>query len=113
MDIIPSNGGTVTANAKPKVLAIIHPDGFLQFYCDQPIDLRVVDFPLVSSPKAEILAETYLELTLPQYFRGVYWPGNLKHVHTQTIRNPADLADAQWRQDFLSTLQSLSREAST
>ena len=92
-----------------KVLLVLHADGFIEAYADRDhVDVRTVVMPHV--PGGEILAEEYMELTLPRVYRDIFFPLNRRAVDNVRKLAPSQIVQQQLDREFLSTLTDLRAE---
>lgn len=63
------------------LLAVSHPDGFIELYGEH-ITAKIIRVPVAESLEGERLAEDFIELGLPHYWRQLYFPG--KRIATGT-----------------------------
>jgi len=77
---------------RPSVLVVVSPDGFLEVFASPGVKVHVVE-RLAVGPQSESAADGLLELTLPTWARGIYWPRNL--VATHAIRGLTVMEEAE------------------
>lgn len=91
----------------PRALVVLHSDGFVEVFGDQGLDVQVVLMPHMESRAGELLAEQWLEGSLPLRMRGVYCPQ--RRVASGKIRTlrPTDILQAEWELELLRRLDRL------
>ena len=77
---------------RPSVLVVLSSDGFAEVFASPGVRIHVAE-RLNAAPGNEDLADEYLDLTLPTWARGTYWPRNL--VATHTIRGLTIMEEAE------------------
>ena len=108
------NSSTVTPQNKPisppprreQVLIVAHADGWIECFAERHIDVRIVIMPDVNTPESEILAEQYIESSIPEVYRKIYWPGNLRSAGMIEKISPSVLL---WRDWELATIKAIGR----
>lgn len=84
----------------PRVLVVLHADGYVETYADG-VDVHVAVMPHMESPAGKRLADEYLSVALPEAYRDLYWPGLIEATgQVETIR-PSDIARQQVMADLL------------
>ena len=71
--------------SRPKRQAVVvaaHPDGFVEIFANQNIDVRIVRIPVAHTRAGEILAEQCAELMLPRRYRDLWRRDHLRAVGT-------------------------------
>lgn len=63
-------------NSTKHVLVVAHADGYIEVFADKGIRCRFVNICQMPTVEGEILAERYLEESLPKPFKDIYFPGN-------------------------------------
>lgn len=76
---------------RARVLILAYPDGFLEVYSDQGVDIHVVTPVCMRTKAGEALADEYLDATLPRRFAELHVAPNLRAVHTARVIRPSDL----------------------
>ncbi|MEQ8211043.1 MAG: hypothetical protein RH917_14545 [Lacipirellulaceae bacterium] len=66
------------------VLVVTDGDGYLEIFAEKNLDVRIERLPVAHAHAAEVIAEDYLEATLPRRYRELYWPG--KRRATAVVR---------------------------
>lgn len=74
---------------RAKVLVVAHPDGFLEVYGDN-IDVHIVTPLSMYTAAGEVLADEYLDATLPWRFRDLHVMPKLRAMHQVKVVRPSD-----------------------
>lgn len=95
--ILPPPTRTGKSNLTPprreQVLVVAHGDGFIQAFAEGHIDIRIVMMPMVDgSSHGEILAEEWLERSVPDCYRRIFWPGNVRATAMHERVRPSNIA---------------------
>ncbi|WP_442485599.1 hypothetical protein [Aeoliella sp. SH292] len=86
------------------VLLLAHADGWLEVFAERHIQAKIVMVPSTGSLTGELLAEQYLDATLPHRYRDLHWPGKLRAADRLRTVRPSDLMR---REHDLAILQGL------
>ena len=91
------------------VLILAHGDGWIEAFAEKHVDVRIEMVPWMTTPAGEILAEEYVELSVPKRYRDVYWP-NLRRAAdmVRTVR-PSDIERVAWNLEFLDAVTEAGR----
>ena len=104
--------GKPTASPPPRreqVLVIAHHDNWIECFAERHIDVRIVMMPYVGiDATGEILAEQWLEQSIPECYRNIYFPGNLRAAAKIETILPSKIA---WRNAEMSFLRLLNTMA--
>jgi hypothetical protein len=92
------------------LLIVLHGDGYVQAFSEKHIDVRIAVCPYMESPEGEILAEEFLELSLPWRYRELYWPGNLRAMGIACEARPSEIAYADWQLEMIQTLDRVAND---
>lgn len=95
------------------VLVVLHSDQFVEVFAHSFIDVRIVDMPKVSSTDAEILAEEFIERSIPRFYRQVFWPGCRRAMHQTRSLTVDDIAYTKWKSELLREIQRIEASAET
>ena len=70
----------LSPNSTPRarVLVISHPDGHLEVFGEQNIDVLIQRVPRADSDQGRCIAEDVVELLLPLRFKNLYWPNKCR-----------------------------------
>ena len=84
---------------KPKVLIVVAPKGILEVYTNRHMRILIAKKlrGLPETTEAYLKDEEYLELGLPKWAQGIYYPGLLRATDTIRLRTPAEEADVALR----------------
>ena len=104
-----------TSHLKPRtpretVLVVVNGDGWVQVYGQKHVDVRIVIAPYTTTPEGERLAEEYVELTLSQRYRDLYWPGMIRAADMVRVIRPSDIVQHNWNLDLLRSIKRLGKE---
>lgn len=91
---------------KQKLLGVLHPDNYLEFY-GEGVDVMIVRVPMSFSRHAEITAEDVFEARLPLGFRQLYDRSKLIKAASTRPLAPTTLARAIETQKSISRLNRL------
>jgi len=58
-----------------KVLVVLYADGWVECYAQRDVDVLTVVKPFAATPEAGVIAERYLDETLPMQYAELHWPG--------------------------------------
>lgn len=86
-----------------KVLVVSHGD-WLEVFAEEDVDVRIVHMPRLpdtESDEFQITAETYLEGTLPENYKRLFFQGNLRVADVTRCPSPRELADRSWGLDMI------------
>ena len=89
------------------VLILAHGYGWLEAFAEKHVDVRIEMVPQVTTQAGEILAEEYVELSLPRRYRDVYWPGNRRAADMMRVVRPSDIAWREYHVELLRAIQQL------
>ena len=92
------------------VLVLAHPDGWLETFAEKHVDVRIVMVPQVTTQAGEILAEEYVEASLPKRYRDVYWPANRRAADMLRVVRPSDIAWREYELELLRAIQQLGNQ---
>lgn len=91
------------------VLVLAHGDGWIEAFGEKHIDVRIEMVPYVTTQPGEILAEEYVETSLPKRFRDVYWPGDRRAADMLRVVRPCDIAWREYDVGLLRAIQELGK----
>jgi hypothetical protein len=86
----------------------LHADGFVEVFADDNTTVHVGIMPHVA-PEGERLAAEFFEQNLPQRYRNLYWPGNLKAADVVRSVKPSDLLRRRVELDVLKAVDRLAK----
>ncbi|MCO6047951.1 hypothetical protein NG895_28950 [Aeoliella sp. ICT_H6.2] len=86
------------------VLVLAHADGWLEAFAERNIDVLIVMVPTTGTVAGEVVAEEFLDQTLPLRYRDLHWPIKRRAADKLRIVRPSDLVR---RQHDLALLQGL------
>ena len=89
------------------ILAVVHPDHYLEIFAPRNVDARIITLPSVASIAAEVIAQEYVTATLPKPYQSIYWPSNLRAAATLRTVSVADLAARRADVELLRTLNEI------
>lgn len=121
MTIITSSGQTAHQNrrtppvARPPiepVLLLAYADGWLELFAERHIQAKIVMVPSTGTIGGELLAEQYLDATLPHRYRDLHWPGKLRAADRIRTVRPSELVRRQHELAILSGLDAIERRFS-
>lgn len=95
-----------TPPRREQILGIVHHDGWIELYGERHIDARIVMVPAMSTAAGEIAAEQYIETILPDCYRRLYWPGNLRAAAMMRVVHPSDIARRNHELELLRSIDS-------
>jgi hypothetical protein len=90
---------------REKILVLLYSDGFVEVYGEKHIDARIVNVPVASTPAGEILAEEYVELTIPRCYRDIYFPTAKRATELLRPIKPSDIAFRKWSVELVRQIQ--------
>lgn len=61
-----------------RVLVVVHPDRWIEVFGGRSLDVAIVQMPTTTCAVNGLLAENLIELSMPERFRQIYWPNNLR-----------------------------------
>lgn len=67
-------------HTRRKVLVVMHADNWVEVYAAKDVDVHMSCKPSASTAEAGVLAERYLEATLPRGYADLYCPGNRRNA---------------------------------
>ena len=86
---------TPNSNRKSPILIVAHADRYLEAFSRDRTPIRIVQMPDVKGVEGELVAEKYLEQSLPKQFRDIYFPGYRRATHLIQPTKPSDIAGIQ------------------
>jgi len=100
------------------VLVVAHHDGWLEVFGDREhIDARIVMAPTLggepstaTQQRFEVLAEEYLELTIPRRYRDIYVPINRRAADKLRLVTPESIACRQTDIELLRAIERMGAE---
>jgi hypothetical protein len=95
---------------RPAVVLVVGPGPVAEIYSDLPIRLHVAERLAVEHPDDELLADEYLDSTLPPWARDVYMPGRLRALVPIRPRTVEAEGERLRRLEVLRILQDLGQE---
>ncbi len=95
---------------REKVLVVAHGDNFIEVFGAKNVAALIVRCPTMGSNNGEELAEDYLESSLPQRWRELYFPGFLRASLANRPLVPSVIDEAQWTRDFLTGINDMSSQ---
>lgn len=100
---------------KPRqaVLIVCHPDGYIEAYADQNVDVHIAQMPKMGTTAGRIAAEQYLDASLKPRYRDLYWPYKKRAADMVREVHPSDIAERNWRLDMLNVLDRIGAEPDT
>lgn len=87
------------------VLILAHGDGWSEAFAEKHVDVRIAMVPCMTTPADEILAEEYVELSLPKRYRDIYWPVNRRAADMMRVVRPSDIARRHYEMDLLHSIK--------
>jgi len=104
----------VTARPKrEQVLIVLHADGHVEAFAAKTTDVRIARCPVSFNDEMAILAEDWLEQTLPWRWRHLFFPGNVRATANARSLLPSRLAKAQWIRKLIKALSEIEARKST
>ena len=91
------------------VLVLAYADGWIEVYAERHVSAKIVLVPSTGSVAGEVLAERYLDETLPYRYREVHWPGKLRAADKLRTVRPSDMARRDHDLALLHGLQAVER----
>ncbi len=84
---------TVRTSREPTipVLVAIYCDGFVEVFGDKQVDAVVINVPSTGSTRGEILAEQFVELSIPARHRHIYVPGLVRASKLGRVVTPDEI----------------------
>ena len=92
---------------RKKVLVLLNSDGFVECFANKDVDIHILNKPHASTPAAEVLAEEYVELTIPRSYREVYWPSYRRAVEQVRKTTPEDIMRRKYDVELLRAILAL------
>lgn len=92
---------------REKVLVVLNSDGFVECYAGKSVDVHIVAKPHASTPAAEILAQVYVDLSIPQAYRAVYFPSCCRAAEQLCRITAADIIYRKADVELLRGIQAL------
>lgn len=96
-----------SAAPRANALAVLGGDGDLEIYGPSTLDVLIVNRPYLPTPQGEILAEEYLDLTLPQSGREIFFPGMIRARRFVEKLALSDLLLVNYQREVLRALDQL------
>ncbi len=87
------------------VLILAYGDGWIEAFAEKHVDVRIEIVPCMTTPAGAILAEEYVELSLPKKYRDIYWPGNRRAAEMMRVVRPSDIARRDFELDVLHSIE--------
>lgn len=100
----------MTRIQRARVLILAYPDGFLEVYSDQGVDIHVVTPIYMRTKAGEAMADEYVDATLPRRFHDLHVAPNLRAVHTARVIRPVDEAERLLRVDLIREAKAIGAE---
>lgn len=101
------NDTTTTSNEKTPVLIVVHSGSWVEVFGPKNIEATIVNAPFIGTVAGEVLAEQYLDATLPHRMAAIYCPGNRRAADSARIVRPSDIAAAKLDVAIARTLSEL------
>lgn len=92
------------------VLVLAHGDGWLEAFAEKHVDVRIEMVPYMTTQAGEILAEEYVELSVPKRYRDVYWPNLRRAADMMRVVRPSDIAWREYDLELLRAIQQLGNQ---
>ena len=90
---------------REKILVLLYHDGFVEVYGDKHIDCRIVNVPVTGLAAGEILAEQFVELTIPRCYRDIYFPTAKRATELLRPARSSDIAYRKWSVELVRQIQ--------
>jgi len=87
------------------VLILAHGDGWIEAFAEKHVDVRIEMVPHMTTSAGEILAEEYVELSLPKRYQDIYWPGNRRAADMMRVVRPSDIVQRDYELDLLRAIK--------
>jgi len=82
-----------TAPPTPEhVLIVGHGDGYFEVFADRHVRVHFQQLPTTGTPEGEIVAEKFIECTMPRPYLDIYYPSNRRLLERVTPIKPSDIA---------------------
>ena len=94
-------------NSTRYVLAVAHADGYFEIFAGKGVRARLVNICQMPTAEGEILAERYLEKSLPKPYRDIYFPGNRIAPGNVLQLTPELLAKREFEMDVVRTCNAI------
>lgn len=101
------NNTTISGNERTPVLIVVHSGNWVEVYGPKNVEATIVNAPFVGTVAGEIVAEEYLDATLPHRMAEIYSPGNRRAADSARIVRPSDIAAAKLDVAVLRTLSAV------
>ena len=95
---------------RTRVLVLAYPDGYLEVFSDQGVDIHVVTPIYMRTPAGEALADEYVDATLPKRFAGLHVAPMLRTIHQAKVIRPSDVAKRLLRLDLIREARAIGAE---
>jgi len=92
----PRENATPSYHGRPRpehVLIVAHGDGFVEVFAEGHVAAKIVIAPFMASAEGEILAEEFVDLTLPKPYRDLHVPCKRTTFDQVRTITPQDIAD--------------------
>jgi len=89
------------------VLILLHSDGYVEVYGQNHVDVVTRIVPKMETPKGEILAEEWVEKSLPLRYRKLYGANCLRTTAMLREIAPSDIAQVKAIREFFRALESI------
>jgi len=83
------------------VLAVSHPDGYIEVFADRNIDCKIARLPVAYSREAERQAESVMLDRLPPRYAELFWADHMRASGTTRPLFPSTLEDADYCRAFV------------
>jgi len=89
------------------VLILLHSDGYVEVYGPNHVDVVTRIVPKMETPKGEILAEEWVEKSLPIRYRKLYGANCLRATAMLREVAPSDIAQVKAIRELFRALESI------
>lgn len=98
------NDTTLTSDIRTPVLVVVRAGNWIEVFGPENVYATIVNAPFTGTVAGEVLAEEYLDVTLPRRMAKIYAPGNRRAADLARIVTPSDIAAAKLNVAVLRTL---------
>jgi len=92
---------------RSQVLILLHADGYVEVYGPKNLDVVTRIVPKMVTPAGEILAEEWIERSLPLRYRKLYGADCIRTTARIREIKPSDIAEVKAVREFFRALESI------